>query len=156
MQDSIENFSAKIAAGKRAQKSSDFMIIARIESLILERGMEDALARASAFVQAGADGVMIHSRRKEPDEIFEFVERFRKTDPDTPLVVVPTSFHAVTEGEFRHRGVNIVIYANQLMRSQVPAMRRTAETILRHHRALEADEELMPFGEIIRMIPDTL
>ena len=156
VQDSIENFSAKIAAGKRAQKSSDFMIIARIESLILERGMEDALARASAFVQAGADGVMIHSRRKEPDEIFEFVERFRKTDPDTPLVVVPTSFHAVTEGEFRRRGVNIVIYANQLMRSQVPAMRRTAETILRHHRALEADEELMPFGEIIRMIPDTL
>ena len=156
VQDSIENFSAKIAAGKRAQKSSDFMIIARIESLILERGMEDALARASAFVQAGADGVMIHSRRKEPDEIFEFVERFRKTDPDTPLVVVPTSFHAVTEEEFRRRGVNIVIYANQLMRSQVPAMRRTAETILRHHRALEADEELMPFGEIIRMIPDTL
>lgn len=156
VQDSIENFSAKIAAGKRAQKSADFMIIARIESLILERGMEDALTRAAAFVQAGADGVMIHSRRTEPDEIFEFVERFRRTDPDTPLVVVPTSFHAVTEEEFRRRGVNVVIYANQLMRSQVPAMRRAAESILRHHRCMEADEELMPFGEIIRMIPDTL
>ena len=124
VQDSIENFSAKIAAGKRAQKSADFMIIARIESLILERGMEDALKRASAFVEAGADGIMIHSRRREPEEIFTFVERFRRTDPGTPLVVVPTSFHAVTEEEFRRRGVNIVIYANQLMRSQVPAMRR--------------------------------
>lgn len=155
-QDSIEHFSAKIAAGKRAQKSADFMIIARIESLILERGMEDALTRAKAFVQAGADGIMIHSRRKEPDEIFEFVEKFRKTDPDTPLVVVPTSFHSVTEEEFRRRGVNIVIYANQLMRAQVPAMRRTAETILRCRRAQEADAELMPFGEIIRMIPEAL
>lgn len=156
VQDSIEDFSAKIAAGKQAQKSGDFMIIARIESLILERGMADALTRAKAFVEAGADGIMIHSRRKEPDEIFEFVKTFRKADPDTPLVVVPTSFHAVTEEEFRRRGVNIVIYANQLMRSQVPAMRRTAESILRHHRAMEADEELMPFGEIIRMIPSTL
>ena len=118
--------------------------------------MEDALKRASAFVEAGADGIMIHSRRREPEEIFTFVERFRRTDPGTPLVVVPTSFHAVTEEEFRRRGVNIVIYANQLMRGQVPAMRRTAESILRHHRALEADGELMPFGEIIRMIPDTL
>jgi len=155
-QASISDFSAKIAAGKRAQKSPDFMIIARIESLILERGMEDALTRAAAFVRAGADGIMIHSRRKEPDEIFEFVEKFRREDPDTPLVVVPTSFHSVTEAEFKRRGVNIVIYANQLMRSQVPAMRRTAESILRHHRAQEADETLMPFGEIIRMIPEEL
>lgn len=153
VQDSIENFSAKIAAGKRAQKSADFMIIARIESLVLERGMEDALARATAFVQAGADGIMIHSRRKEPEEIFEFVERFRKSDSQTCLVVVPTSFHAVTEAEFKRRGVNIVIYANQLMRSQVPAMQHTAETILKNHRALEADKMLMPFQEIIRMIP---
>ena len=97
---------------------------------------------------------MIHSRRKEPEEIFGFVEAFRKRDPDTPLVVVPTSFHGVTEAEFKARGVNIVIYANQLMRAQVPAMRRTAELILRHHRAQEADGELMPFGEIIRMIPE--
>ncbi len=153
-QDSIEAFSAKIAAGKRAQKSPDFMIIARIESLILERGMEDALTRAFAFVSAGADGIMIHSRRKEPDEIFEFVERFRRKDGATPLVVVPTSFHSVTEEEFKRRGVNIVIYANQLIRGAVPAMRATAETILKYHRALEADQSLMPFGEIIRLIPE--
>lgn len=153
-QDSIEAFSAKIAAGKRAQKSPDFMIIARIESLILEKGMEDALTRAFAFVSAGADGIMIHSRRKEPDEIFEFVERFRQKDSATPLVVVPTSFNAVTEEEFKRRGVNIVIYANQLIRGAVPAMCSTAETILKNHRALEADQSLMPFGEIIRLIPE--
>lgn len=152
-QASIEDFSAKIAAGKRAQKSADFMIIARIESLILEQGMDDALARAFAFVQAGADGIMIHSRRKEPDEIFRFVDSFRKSNTGTPLVVVPTSFNTVTEDEWKTRGVNIVIYANQLMRSQVPAMQRTAETILRCRRAQEADDELMPFKEIIRLVP---
>ena len=152
-QDSIAAFSAKIAAGKRAQKSSDFMIIARIESLILEQGMEDALERAFAFTEAGADGIMIHSRRREPDEIFLFAERFREKDDKTPLVVVPTSFHSVTEEEFRRRGINIVIYANQLMRSQVPAMQRTAQSILQHHRAMEADAALMPFQEIIRLIP---
>lgn len=155
-QASIEDFSAKIAAGKRAQKSADFMIIARIESLILERGMDDALARAFAFVRAGADGIMIHSRKKEPDEIFEFVDIFRGKDKITPLVVVPTSFNTVTESEWKARGVNVVIYANQLMRSQVPAMRETAETILRCQRAQEADEKLMPFKEIIRLVPEDI
>ena len=153
-QDSIAHFSAKIAAGKKSQKSADFMIIARIESLILEQGMADALERAFAFVRAGADGIMIHSRKKDPAEIFEFIDKFRAEDRSTPLVVVPTSFNSVTEEEFKARGVNIVIYANQLMRSEVPAMTRTAETILRHHRAMEADESLMPFKEIIRMIPE--
>ena len=155
-QDSIEHFSAKITAGKKAQKSSDFMIIARIESLILEQGMEDALTRAFAFVKAGADGIMIHSRKKDPAEIFEFVEKFRAENKTTPIVVVPTSFNSVTEDEFKQRGVNIVIYANQLMRSEVPAMTATAETILRHHRALEADAALMPFKDIIRMIPEEM
>ena len=153
-QDSIENFSAKIAAGKKAQLTDDFMIIARIESLILERGMDDALERAGAFVKAGADGIMIHSRRKEPDEIFEFCDKFRETDPETPLVVVPTSFNTVTEEELSKHGVNIVIYANQLMRAAFPAMRQTAEVILKNHRALEADEMLMPFKEIITLIDE--
>ena len=111
------------------------------------------MERAFAFTDAGADGIMIHSRRREPDEIFLFTERFRAKDDKTPLVVVPTSFHSVTEEEFRRRGINIVIYANQLMRSQVPAMQRTAQSILQHHRAMEADAALMPFQEIIRLIP---
>ena len=151
-QDSIENFSAKIAAGKKAQLTDDFMIIARIESLILERGMDDALTRAKAFVEAGADGIMIHSRRKEPDEIFEFCDKFREFDKTTPIVVVPTSFNTVTEEELSAHGVNIVIYANQLMRAAFPAMKKTAELILSSHRALEADEMLMPFKEIITLI----
>ncbi len=153
-QDSIEHFCEKIKAGKRAQKSSEFMIIARIESLILEQGMEDALTRAFAFTEAGADGIMIHSRRPEPDEIFEFVEKFRSKDQVTPIVVVPTSFNQVTEEEFKERGVNIVIYANHLTRTGFPAMQNAAKTILEHHRAKECDALCMPFKDIIRLIPE--
>ena len=153
-QDSIEHFSEKIAAGKRAQKTKDFMIIARIESLILERGMEDALERAFAFVKAGADGIMIHSRKKSPDEIFEFCEKFRAQDGTTPLVVVPTSFNQVTEEEFAARNINVVIYANQLTRSGFPAMQKVAKTILKTHRAKEADEMCMSIKEILTLIPE--
>lgn len=153
-QDSIENFSAKIAAGKKAQLSDDFMIIARIESLILERGMEDALERAFAFTAAGADGIMIHSRKKDPAEIFEFCDKFREKDKKTPIVVVPTSFNQVTEEELASHGVNIVIYANQLMRAAFPVMQKTAEDILRAHRAKEVDSTLMPFKDIIRLIDE--
>ncbi len=153
-QASIEEFCEKIAAGKKAQHTSDFMICARIESLILEQGMEDALNRAFAFTEAGADAIMIHSRKKQPDEIFEFVEKFRAKDPMTPLVVVPTSFNEVTEEEFKERGVNIIIYANQLTRTGFPAMQKAAEMILENHRAKECDEICMPFKEIIRLIPE--
>jgi phosphoenolpyruvate phosphomutase len=154
-QASIEEFSEKIAAGKKAQLSEDFMIIARIESLILERGMEDALERARAFVAAGADGIMIHSRKKEPDEILEFCDRFREEDQTTPIVVVPSSFNTVTEAELAEHGVNICIYANQLLRAAFPAMENAAKSILRHHRAKEIDSELMPIKDIITLI-DTL
>ena len=153
-QDSIEHFCAKLSAGKAAQRTDDFMIIARIESLILEKGMEDALQRARAYVEAGADGIMIHSRKKEPDEILTFCDVFRREYPQVPLVVVPTSFNAITEKELTAHGVNIVIYANQLTRSAFPAMERTAKTILHCHRALEVDQELMPFKDIIRLIDE--
>ena len=153
-QDSIENFCAKIRAGKDVLRTEEFMIIARIESLILEQGMDDALNRARAYVGAGADGIMIHSRRKEADEIFEFCDKFRSTDKETPIVVVPTSFNHVTEKELAEHGVNIVIYANQLTRSAYPAMQSTAEDILRNHRALEVDSRLMPFKDIIRLIDE--
>lgn len=154
-QDSIEHFCSKIAAGKKAKKTDDFMIVARIESLILENGMDDALKRAFAYVKSGADGIMIHSRKKRPDEIFCFISQFRKKDPMTPLVVVPTTFDAVTEEEFREKGVNVIIYANQLTRSGFPAMKHAAETILKHHRAKEANELCMPINEIINLIPDS-
>lgn len=152
-QDSIENFSNKIRAGKKAQRTKEFMICARIESLILEQGMEDALNRAIAFVAAGADAIMIHSRKKNPSEIQKFIEKFRFEDQTTPIVLVPTSFNSVTEEEWKERGANIIIYANQLMRAEVPAMQKAAETILEHHRAEECDEMLMPFKDIIRLIP---
>ncbi len=152
-QDTIENFCMKIKAGKKAQRTKEFMICARIESLILEQGMEDALTRAFAFTEAGADAIMIHSRKKDPSEIQEFIEKFREKDTVTPIVLVPTSFNSVTEEEWKERGANIIIYANQLMRAEVPAMTRAAETILKHHRAEECDEMLMPFKDIIRLIP---
>lgn len=155
-QASIEEFSEKIAAGKKAQKTKEFMICARIESLILEQGMEDAIERAFAFAKAGADAIMIHSRKKDPSEIFEFVEKFRAEDKTTPIVVVPTSFNAVTEEEFKERGVNVIIYANQLTRTGFPAMQNAAELILKNHRAKECDDICMPFKEIITLIPDEI
>lgn len=153
-QDSTENFCEKIKAGKKAQRTEDFMIIARIESLILEKGMEDALQRAYAYIQAGADGIMIHSRKKEADEIFEFCDKFRKKDTQTPIVVVPTSFHTVTEQELQAHGVNIVIYANQLTRSAFPAMQKTAVDLLTYHRAKEAEERMMSIKDIITLIDE--
>lgn len=153
-QDSIENFCAKISAGKKVLRSDDFMIIARIESLILEQGMDDALNRAFAYVEAGADGIMIHSRKKSPDEILEFCDKFRAKDAKTPIVVVPTSFNSITEAELAEHGVNIVIYANQLTRSAFPAMENTAKEILKNHRALEVDDKLMPFKSIITLIDE--
>lgn len=153
-QDSIPNFCEKIKAGKKAQKTKDFMICARIESLILEQGMEDALERAFAFSEAGADAIMIHSRKKDPAEIFEFIDKFRAKDKTTPIVVVPTSFNMVTEEEFKERGVNVVIYANQLTRTAFPAMQNAAKLILENHRAKECDDICMPFKDIITLIPE--
>lgn len=152
-QDSIENFCEKIRAGKKAQRTREFMICARIESLILEQGMEDALKRAFAFVGAGADAIMIHSRKKDPSEIQEFIEKFREKDQSTPIVLVPTSFNSVKEEEWKERGANIIIYANQLMRAEVLAMQKAALTILENHRAEECDKMIMPFKDIIRLIP---
>ena len=153
-QDSIEHFCEKIEAGKRVQLTDDFMIIARIESLILEQGMEDALTRARAYVKAGVDGIMIHSRKKDPAEIFVFCDQFHSEFPDVPIVVVPTTFNATTEEELAAHGVSILIYANQLIRSAFPAMEQTAKDILTHHRAKEADERLMPIKQILTLIDE--
>ena len=154
-QDTIENFSNKIASGKSFQVTDDFMIIARIESLILEAGMDDALKRAKAYIEAGADGIMIHSRQKDPAEILEFCEKYSEFKDRKPLVVVPSSFNSITEDELEAAGVNIVIYANQLMRSAFPAMQSTAKTILKHSRSLECDEKMLSIKEILELIPGT-
>ena len=154
-QDSKENFCLKIQAGKKAQFGKDFMIIARVESLILGVGMEDALERAAAYVAAGADGIMIHSRKKDPSEIIEFMQRFRAKDKATPVVVVPTSFNSVTFEEFTALGVNLVITANHMLRAAYPAMVKVAKSVLTHGRTLEAEPDCMPIKEILELIPGT-
>lgn len=154
-QDSIEAFCHKIREGKRAQATDAFMIIARIESLILGRPMEEALARAKAYLEAGADGIMIHSREKSPSEIFEFCRLYNKLENRKTLVVVPTTYNQVSEEELAENGVNIVIYANHLLRAAYPAMMETAKSILCHHRAAESEAKLLPITEILELIPGT-
>lgn len=154
-QDSIENFCLKIKAGKAAQISDDFMIIARVESLILEAGMEDALIRAEAYIKAGADGIMIHSRHKDPAEIIEFMKKFRATDKNSPVVVVPSSFNSVTVEEFIDLGVNVVISANHMLRAAYPAMLKVAKSILINGRSQQAEPDCMSIKEILEIIPGT-
>lgn len=154
-QDSVENFCAKIRAGKEAQVTEDFMIFARIESLILDKGMDDALMRAKAYIEAGADGIMIHSRHKDPKEIFEFCAQYNQFPNRKPLLVVPSSYNQVTEDELIEHGANIVVYANQLLRGAYPAMKAVAESILTHHRSLECDDKIMSINEILNLIPGT-
>ena len=154
-QDSIENFCEKIARGKASQISDDFMIIARIESLILESGMEDALIRADAYINAGADSIMIHSKNKDPKEIIEFMQRFREKDKITPVVVVPSSFNTVTIEEFEEMGVNVVITANHMLRAAYPAMLKVAKSVLENGRSLEAEPDCMSIKEILEFIPGT-
>lgn len=152
-QDTIEGFCEKIKAGKRAQVGSDFMIISRIESLILKQGLNDALKRAKAYIGAGVDAIMIHSKEKSPDEIFEFCKEYKKFERRVPLVAVPSSYDTVYEDELAESGVNVVIYANQLLRSAYPAMLDTAKKILTHKRSYEARENLMGIKEILTLIP---
>jgi phosphoenolpyruvate phosphomutase len=155
-QDTIEGFCAKIKAGKDAQITRDFMIIARIESLIAGKSVEDALERASAYVAAGADGIMIHSKNKDGMDIKEFCLRFREVDNHTPIVAVPTTYAQFTEEELASWGINIVIYANHMLRSAYPAMVKCAERILETTRCLEAsDEYCMPIKQILNLIPGT-
>jgi len=153
VQDSIESFSHRLGAGKKAQVTDEFMIIARIESLILGQGLDDALTRAEAYIAAGADGIMIHSSQSTPDEILAFCERYNQLPRRQPLVVVPTSYNGIYEHELEAAGVNVVIYANHLLRSSYPAMVNTARSILQHGRSLESDETLMPIKEILHLIP---
>lgn len=153
-QESIDSFCHKIMMGKRAQVTDDFMIIARIESLILQQGMDDAIDRARAYIAAGADGIMIHSREKAPDEVFEFCRAYRGFERRVPLVAVPSSYSSVIEDELADAGINVVIYANHLLRSAYPAMVRTAQSILEHGSAGQAEGGLMGIKEILHLIPE--
>lgn len=153
-QDDPHTFAAKIKAGKSAQVTRDFMIIARIESLILDKGKEDALMRARVYLEeGGADGIVIHSRKKDGSEVADFLKDFRVEYADVPVILIPTSYNHLTEEELAAMGANVVIYANHLLRSAYPAMRSTAESILKHGRSKEVDEVCMPIKEVISFIP---
>ncbi len=152
-QDHPDAFAEKIREGKAAQVTEDLMIIARIESLILEKGVADALERAQIYIEAGADGVMIHSKEKDPKQLLEFARAYETFNPKVPLVVVPTSYNQMTEEELADAGARIVIYANHLLRSAYPSMVKTAESILRHGRSLEASKDCMSIKEILNLIP---
>lgn len=152
-QDTIEGFCHKVSAGKHAQLTNDFMIIARIESLILGHGVKDALERARSYIDAGADGIMIHSRQKDAREILDFCRQYRDLDLKVPLVAIPTTYNYITEDELAGAGVNVVIYANHLLRSAFPAMVSAAQSILQHGRSKEIDPELMSINEILNLIP---
>ncbi len=154
-QEDIEFFCDKIRAGRSARVGDDFMVFARIESLILDKGINDAIMRAQAYIGVGADGIMIHSRKNTADEIFEFARIFRKEFPYVPLVCAPTSYNIVTEDELAAHGFNMVIYANHFLRAAYPAMQRVADNILRNGCAAEIDSQLMPINEILKLIPGT-
>jgi phosphoenolpyruvate phosphomutase / 2-hydroxyethylphosphonate cytidylyltransferase len=154
-QDSIENFSNKISEGKKSLVTEDFMIIARIESLILKNGMKDALVRAKAYIKAGADGIMIHSKEKDGKEIIEFCNKYNNFENRVPLVVVPSTYAHMTETDLQNLGINVVIYANHLIRSAYPAMVSAAKSILENQRSEEAsDRYCMPIKDIITLIPE--
>ncbi|MFA4999773.1 MAG: phosphoenolpyruvate mutase [Patescibacteria group bacterium] len=152
-QDNIDSFCHKISMGKKAQVTDDFMIIARIESLILKKGLDDAVKRARAYIEAGADGIMIHSREKEPDEILEFCREYKKFEKKVPLVAVPSSYNKIYETELIEAGVNVIIYANHLLRSAYPAMVNTAKSILLNERSYECEDECLSIKEILTLIP---
>ena len=152
---SVEEFCDKIRAGKNAQVTKDFMIIARLESLIAGHSVDEALERARAYVAAGADGVMIHSKEKSGMDIKEFCQRFRKEFSTVPIVLVPTTYNQFKESEFKEWGANVIIYANHMLRASYPAMVKVAKTILENERSLEADDLCMPIKEILELIPNS-
>ncbi len=155
-QDTIEGFCNKICAGKEAQITRDFMIISRCESLIAGKSVGDALERCHAYVAAGVDGIMIHSKDNSGKDIKEFCKRFREKDAYTPIIAVPTTYNQFTEEELATWGINVVIYANHMLRSAYPAMVKCAESILTHSRSLEASEQYcMPIKKILNLIPGT-
>lgn len=155
IQEEVDVFCEKILAGKKAKISTEFMIIARIESLVMNKGMADAIKRAAAYIEAGADAIMIHSIQKEPDEIFEFCQKFNQLSKKVPLVSVPTTYNKVTEKQLVDAGVSIVIYANHMLRSAYPSMINVAKSILTHSRSAESENLCMPIKEILELIPGT-
>ena len=152
-QEDKQKFAEKISIAKRAKRSEDFMVIARIESFILGKGLNDALSRANTYIDAGADGIMIHSKSKTPKEVFDFSKKFKKNFPNIPLVCVPSTYNKVREKDLINHKFNVVIYANHMLRASYPAMRKVALEILKNESSFEANKYLFPIKEILHLIP---
>ena len=153
IQEDVDIFSNKINFIKKNQMTNDFMVFARIESFILNKNLDDAMKRAKKYVKAGVDGIMIHSKLKDPKEIFKFAKAFRKFNKKIPLVSVPSTYNHVTEKELIINGFNIVIYANQLLRASYYSMSEVAKEILTNSRAKESEKKLISIKEIVNLIP---
>ena len=153
-QENIKEFSKKIFASKKTTDNK-VMIIARIESLILGKTLNDAFLRAEEYVDAGSDGIMIHSKDRSPSKILKFAEKFKRKFPNIPLVAVPSSYNTVKENQLRNVGFNLVIYANQMLRASYPAMKKTALSILKNGRSYESEKSIMSIKEILKLIPGT-
>lgn len=152
VQSSIEDFSDKIRIGKQSQVTEDFMIIARIESLVLGKGIQDSLERAKAYIQAGADGIMIHSKMSDAKDILEFASLYNQLDKKVPLISVPTTYSSITVDELQAAGFSMVIYANHMLRSAYPAMVRTVSSILENGRTFEIEDQIMPVGQLLNLV----
>ena len=152
LQDTVESLSHKIAAGKKAQITEDFMVFAGIGSLILNNGIDDALTRAKAYIKAGADGIMIHNDEGGSGDVFEFCSKYVRLPHKKPLIAIPAAYSSITEQELSQAGVSVVIYANHLLRSACPAMQHTAKSILEFGRSFEIEESIMPVSDLARLI----
>jgi len=151
-QDTIRDFCKKIALIKKIRNSKDFLIGARIESFILGKGLNDGLKRAKAYSQAGADLILIHSKEKNPKEIFSFSKIFKKTKWSKPLVSVPSTYSKTTEKKLIQNGFKIVIYANHMLRAAYPAMQNAAKSILKNQRSFELENKISSVSEVINLI----
>ena len=151
-QDNISSFCNKLKKAKNSKISDDFFIVARIESFILKKGLKDALKRGVKYVDAGADAILIHSKEKNPREIFDFSKKFKKLRPDCPLIAVPSTYSKVKEIELIKNGFQIVIYANHMLRAAYPAMMNVAKKILKNERSFEVEKKITPIREIINLI----
>ncbi len=153
-QENVKDFTKKLLASKKVT-TNKLMIIARVESLILGKPLNDALLRAEKYVDSGADGIMIHSKNKNPKEVFKFAEKFRKKFENIPLVSVPSSYNSVKDKQLENAGFNIVIYANHMLRASYPAMKKVALEILKNGRTLESEKSIMSINKILSLIPGT-
>ena len=147
----VDIFAKKIKYGVAAKRNKDFMIIARLESLIAKHSMQHALLRAEAFIDAGADGIMIHSKSKVgTDEIIDFAKRFRKMS-ELPLVCVPTTYNDIFDKELEKIGFNIVIHANHLLRASLKAMKGAASQIEKEGRSININKRIASVKDIFQI-----